>query len=140
MLLFNEIFDEFRATPKREDKIKVLQKYDSHNFKEFLNFAFNPKILFDVTTIPTYKPSVYPAGLSAAYLFHEVNKLYMFIPVHKKYAGPLPLRKQQAILHVLLTSLFREEAVILEQLMLKKLKVEGMTPKLLKEAFPDLPF
>lgn len=139
--LVNEIFKEFTTAKKKEEKIEVLRKYGTHNFKELLNYAFNPKIKFDVAGIPTYKPSVLPAGLNDLYLLHQVvSKLYMFIPVHKKYAGKLPAKKEQTILANKLEALHAEEAKILVDVITKKLKVDGLTPKLIKEAFPDMPF
>jgi hypothetical protein len=139
MIMINEIFDEFKQQKTKEAKINLLRKYNSYNFKELLNYAFNPKIQFDISGIPTYKPSVMPAGLNDTYLYLEVNKLYLFIPVHKKYYVKLPPKKEQAILSNVLSKLHPEEAKILIAIMQKKLKIDGLTVKLVKEAFPDIP-
>lgn len=139
-LLVSEIFDLVKKAKTKEEKIEILRKNASFELKECLNFAFNPKIKFDVSEIPKYKPSVIPAGLNETYLLHEVvHNLYMFIPNHKKYYVKLPKNKEQAKLAFILEGLHADEAKILVDMIQKKLKVDGLTPKLIKEAFPDIP-
>ncbi len=139
--LVHEIFAEFRKAPTRETKIMVLRKYGSFQFKELLNYAYNPGIVIDISQIPTYKKSVQPAGLNDMYLLYQgMKKLYLFIPKHARYVAKLPVNKEQAILSTILSSLHTEEAKILEDVLMKRLKVDGLTPKLILEAFPDMPF
>lgn len=138
--LYHEIIEEFEKANTKQEKINVLQKHGDIWFQEFLNFAFNPSIKWDITEIPNYKPAVEPAGLNYSNLNLEVRKLYLFIPGHPKYRGPLPKQKQAAILMNMLQSVNVNEAKLLEAVITKKLKVKSLTAKLVKEAFPNMPF
>src|SRR3954466_10698194 len=96
--MYHEIFREFDAAKKPEDRVAVLQRYGNLPFKEMLNFVFNPDIKIDIAGIPPYKPSIIPEGLNDTYLHREIPKLYMFIPVHKKYRAKLQPKREAAIL------------------------------------------
>jgi len=141
-MLFSEIFAEFDKKYNREGRLEVLRKYGNDNiwFREFLNYAYNPKIRFDITTIPEYKPSSDPAGLSISTLNNELRRLYIFILGHPKRTAKLPPLKESRILYALLTSLHKDEAALLVGLLNKKLGVRYLTAKLVKEAFPNMPF
>jgi len=141
-VLFSEIFEEFDKKTNREHRIEVLRKYGNNNvwFKEFLNYAFNPRIKFDLHAIPTYKPSVDPAGLSITSLNNEMRRLYIFIQGHPKRTGKLDPKKEARILYALLISLHADEAKLLVGLLQKNLGVKYLTAKLVKEAFPGMPF
>lgn len=141
-VLYSEIFEEFNKANGREARIAVLRKYGNTNvwFREFLNYAFNPKINFEVSQIPNYKPSVDPAGLNYTYLNHELRRLYIFIVGHPKRIAKLDPRKEARILNALLGALHKDEAALLVKLFSKKLDIKYLSPRLVKEAFPHLPF
>lgn len=138
--LYHEIMEEFETASSKQEKISVLQKHGDIWFQEFLNFAFNPAVKFDIKDIPKYKPAIEPAGLNYSNLNLEVRKLYLFIPGHPKYKGPLPEKKREAILVNMLQNVNAGEAKLLEAVITKKLKVKSLTPKIVKEAFPQMPF
>lgn len=140
--LFSEIFEEFQAAHGREGRLDVLRKYGSVNkwFCEFLNYAFNPKIQFDISRIPDYKPSPDPAGLSITNLNNEMRRLYIYIAGHPKRAAKLDARKEERLLNVLLGTLHKDEAQLLVGLFKKNLGIKYLTPLLVKEAFPFMPF
>lgn len=141
-MLFSEIFAEFDKAKLREHRIAVLQKYGADHtwFKEFLNYAFNPKIRFEVSAIPDYKPSVDPPGLTITTLNNEMRRLYIFVVGHPKRTGKLDPKKEQHILYTMLTSLHKDEAALLVGLLRKKLGIKYLTARTVKEAFPTLPF
>jgi len=136
-LLYHEIFDLFEKTEKRADKIEVLRKHADQNFLTFLIFAFDPKIEFDVE-IPVYKPSLMPAGLNDLYLHGEVQKLYRFIKGHPKRPEGLTAVKQKSLFTFLLESLHKDEADLMIRCVKKDLRIPFLTPKLIKEAFPEI--
>jgi hypothetical protein len=138
--LYNEIFDEFELAKTTKEKIEVLRKYNDNTFITFLNYCFNPDIKFDVDKIPNYKPAPEPAGLTWSTIHLQMRKLYLFITTSDEYKGKLPERKHTNILLQIFESVHVKEAKLLEQMFLKKLKVKGLTAKLVKEAFPELPF
>lgn len=140
-VLFNEIIEEFDQQKNREARIGVLRKYGRNIwFKEFLNYCFNPKIQFDIIQIPDYKPAVEPAGVCYSNLSNEMRRLYIFISGHPKRTAKLDARREARILNALLGSIHKEEAALLVKCFKKDLEVRYLTPSLVKEAFPDLPF
>ncbi len=141
-MLFSEIFSEFDKAKTRETRIAVLQKYGTDNvwFREFLNYAFNPRIVFDITKVPDYPVSHDPAGLTISTLNNEMRRLYIFIVGHPKRTVKLDQRKEQHILYTLLTSLHKDEAALLVGLFRKKLGVKFLTARTVKDAFPSMPF
>ncbi len=141
-MLFSEIFIEFTGKTNREDRIEVLRKYGNENvwFRTFLNYAFNPKIKFDIHGIPEYKPSHDPAGLSITTLNNEMRRLYIFIEGHPKRVMKLDPKKEARILSALLISLHRDEAALLVGLLQKNLNVKYLTAKTVKDALPTMPF
>lgn len=144
--LYHEMFDRFRKASTKEDKIQILRTFalsrGGSRLPEFLNLAFNPQVVFDVSTIPVYKPSVLPEGLNDAYLHQELGKLYLFIQDHPRRVKKLPEKKEQMILRQILSYLHASEAAVLVALFQKKISthVSGLTASLSKEAFPQLPF
>lgn len=140
-VLFNEIFAEFDLCKNRETRLAVLQKYGRNIwFKEFLNYAFNPKIQFDISQIPNYKPAVEPAGVCYSNLSNEMRRLYIFIVGHPKRTVKLPAVKEARILNALLGAIHKEEAELLVKCFKKDLEIRYLTARLVKEAFPGLPF
>ena len=141
--LFGEIFDEFDKAKTREARIAVLRFYEGNRwFVEFLNYAFNPKIHFDVYKVPLYKPSPDPAGLAVTNLSNEMRRLYIFIVGHPKRTAKLDPKKEERIIGLLLNSLHKDEAALLSKLLSKDkdLKIKYLTISLVKEAFPKMPF
>lgn len=137
--LFSEIFERFAQAKTDPERINVLYTHHSPGLKEFLNYAFNPQTVFEVD-IPKYKPSVDPAGLNMAYLQSEVEKLYVFVKGHPRRKGTMSVRKAQQNLHTLLVCLHKDEAALLEALIRKTFKVPNLTAKLVKTAYPDMPW
>jgi hypothetical protein len=138
--LYHEIFREFEEAPTRKDKIAVLQKYGDKRLMDFILFAMHPAVKFDISKLPEYKPSIIPEGLNYTNLAFEIDRLYVFIPEHPKYRTKLPVKKEQEILHTMLESMHADEAKLLMGCFKKNLPVKGLTPKIVKEAFPNLPF
>ncbi len=140
-VLFHEIFDEFNKAKNRDQRIAVLQKYGRNIwFKEFLNYSFNPKIHFDISQIPNYKPAVEPAGVCYSNLSNEMRRLYIFIVGHPKRTAKLDAKKEARILNALLGAVHKEEAELLVKCFKKDLEIKYLTARLVKEAFPTLPF
>ena len=135
--LYSEIFEEFEKAESRAAKIDILKKYDHPRFRDFLVAAFNPIFQFEVE-IPKYRPAPEPAGLNFTYLDIEVPKLYRFIKGHPKRISQIPLEKQKSLLVVVLESLHKDEADLLVRCIKKDLNIKFLTPKVIKEAFPDI--
>lgn len=135
--LYSEILQSFEQAQTRKEKIDILRKNGNARFIDFLRYAFDPKIEFDVE-IPKYKPSISPAGLNDCYLHQEVPKLYRFIKDDPRRPAGLSGKKQQNLLTPILEGLHKDEADLLCRLMKKDLKIKFLTENLVKEAFPDI--
>jgi hypothetical protein len=135
--LYTEILDEFQKAQTKQERIAVLKKYDHKNFREFLYYALEPTIQFDVE-VPNYRPAPEPAGLNYTYLDLEVKKLYRFIKDHKLRPAGLTPQKQKQLLVVVLESLYKDEAELLAKVVQKKFKIPNLTIKLVQEAYPGM--
>lgn len=135
--LYSEIFEEFERQDNKADRLAVLRKYDHPRLREFLIYAFNPAIQFDVS-IPKYRPAVEPGGLNYAYLDSEMPKMYRYIKDHPLRAEGLSPSKQQQLLLVTLESLHKDEASLLVKLIKKDLGIKFLTKNLIEEAFPGI--
>jgi hypothetical protein len=133
--LYSEVFEDFQKAEDKAGKIKVLREHDHKSFREFLEAAFNPAIVFDVE-IPNYKPDISPAGLNYTYLDMEMNKLYRFVKNHPKRTNVEP-KKLSNLLEIILVSLHKDEAELLVRCIKKDLKIPFLTPKLIREAYND---
>jgi hypothetical protein len=132
--LFSEIFAEFEQAPTKADKMAVIRKYWHPSLRDFLEYAFNANIVFDVTPPKTWRPAVEPAGLNVTYLDMEVPKLYRFIKGHPHRPASLESEKQTKLLTTVLESLHPSESELLLKLIKKNLGVKGLTVKLIQEA------
>lgn len=134
-ILYSEIFAEFNKATTKAERLAVLRKYDHPRFREFLKYAFNPNVKFDVE-VPRYRPAVEPAGLNFTYLSSEVTKFYRFIVGHPKRPAGLTPQKQKQLLLVVLESLHKDEAEILVRLIKGDIDIKYLTLNLLSEAYP----
>lgn len=135
--LYHEIFDKLQTLNTREEKIQLLRKNSTIQFKDFLRGLFDPNIKFDVE-IPEYRPSIEPAGLNYSSLHTEMNRAYIFVIGHPKSPTGLTAQKKMAILKNMLESVHKNEAELLIGMLKKNLKIKSLTPKLVNEAFPDI--
>ena len=135
--LYSEIFEEFQEATTKQDRIAVLRKYDHKSFREFLVAAYHPNIQFDVGPLP-FRPAPEPAGLNFTYLDMEMSKLYRFVKFHPAKPKDLTLEKQKQLLVVILESLHKDEAELLNKVLAKDLGIKFLTVNLINEAFPDL--
>ncbi len=142
-ILYSEILDEFDVATTKAARIAVLRKHGNRDrrFKEFLNYAFNPKVVFAVPTpLPSYKPALEPAGLTFTNLNAVVEKLYIYVVGHPRRKGKMSDKQTHDHLITTMESLHASESALLSKMFLQDLGVRFLTMKLCKEAFPDLPF
>lgn len=133
----SEMFDEFEKTKSRKEKVTYLQEHKDHAmFKAVLQGAFDPNIQWKLD-VPDYTPDEAPLGLNPSNLFNEMPKCTIFAKDHPKGAEVKPKRLKELLIQVL-EGMHSKESKIYEQMLKKKLKVKGLTEKLVLEVFPDL--
>jgi hypothetical protein len=136
-LLYSEIFEEFQKASTKQERQAVLRKHDHNALRDFLRYALDPRVIFDVE-IPDYRPALEPAGMNYTYLNMEVPKLYRFIKDHPKRSKNLTAKKQQELLRVILEALHKDEADLLVRAMKKDLKIKFLTAKFIIETLPGI--
>jgi hypothetical protein len=53
--LYSEILEDFEAAPDKAAKLSVLREHDHKMFREFLEAAFNPDVVFDPFVVDNWK-------------------------------------------------------------------------------------
>jgi hypothetical protein len=135
--LMFEILDEFETASNEAQRIAVLQKYDTKQFRQFLYFALEPSVEYDVE-IPVYRSAPEPAGLNYTYLSMEMDRMYRFIKGHPERPAGLSAQKQKQLLLVVLESLHAREAEILVGILRKKFKINYLTKNIVQKALPGM--
>lgn len=135
----SELFEEFEALKSRKAKMAFLKEHsDNDMFKAVLQGTFDPNIKWHIgKEFPSYVPDDAPLGLNPSSLLYEIPKCTVFAVGHPKGKGVTPKRMTELLIQVL-ESMHPAESMIFEQMLKKKLKVNGLTEKLVLEVFPDL--
>lgn len=135
----SELLKGIHKAKNRKAKKELLEKFKTNNiFRFVLQGAFDPSIEFTVgKKIPAYKKDDAPIGLSETSLFTVMPKVSMFVKGHDK-SKDLSEKRTQELLIQILESMHPDESLIFEQMLRKKLKVRGLTEKLVLEVFPNL--
>ena len=135
----SELLKGIAKAKTRKEKKTLLEQYKTNNiFKFVLQGAFDPSIVWNVPkALPKYKKDDAPIGLSETSLFTVMPKCSMFVKGHPK-SEKLKTKRIKELLIQILESMHPDESLIFEQMLKKKLKVKGLTEKLVLEVFPDL--
>lgn len=135
----SELLKGIAKAKTRKEKKTLLEQYKTNNiFKFVLQGTFDPSIVWNVPkTLPKYKKDDAPIGLSETSLFTVMPKCSMFVQGHPK-AENLNAKRIKELLIQILESMHPDESLIFTQMLKKKLKVKGLTEKLVLEVFPDL--
>jgi len=133
-----EIFNKIEAVKTKKEKKAILEQYkDVSVFKHILRGAFDPKIEWLIKDQPDFIPNDAPVGLSENNLYREIPKCSIFLKGHPANKGVSPTRLNQLLIQVL-ESMHPSEAFIYMEMLKKKIKVKGLTSKLVLEVFPGM--
>jgi len=135
MLYISEIFNEFEEAKTKKEKQDILIKYSGDKtFLTIMSGVFDPRIEFiKVPKKLQYKESDSPYGFAYTTLAYEHRRLAWLLE-----SSTMEPENKLSLLLDLLENLHAEESKILLGMVKKKLKVSGLTPKLVKEVFPQL--
>ena len=117
-----------------QEKVNVLQKWNTPVLQMILKYALDPSIKWALPKgDPPYKPSEFDDTQSM--LYQEARRLYLFLE------GGNPnltnLKKEQLFIG-LLESLDKDDAKLLLAVKEKKIPYKGINSKLVNTAFPGL--
>jgi len=130
----SSILKEAAGIKNRKDKITFLQGHHPNQaMLTILKYAFDPSIKFDLPPgEPPYTPCEYDD--QNVRLYQEMRKFYIFIDgqsnVHR-------IKKELMFIQIL-ESIDPEDAKLLLAVKDKRIPYNGITQKLVKEAFPNL--
>jgi hypothetical protein len=138
-LYISEILKKIAKAKSRKEKKAILEEYKTNNvFRFVLQGTFDPNIIWNTPKkLPKYTPDVAPIGMNETSLFTVMPKCSIFVNGHAKANG-LKEKRIKELLVQILESMCKDEALIFEQMLKKKLKVKGLTEKLVLEVFPNL--
>ena len=135
--LISEVLAEAGKIVKRDERIKFLQLNKSPGLTDILRINYDDSI---VSVLPLGAPSYKKDDAPKGYEYTILNKAYSQFKYFFK--GPIannmkPLKREGLFLN-LLESLNEEEAELLIAAKDKKMKVKGITKKLVNDVFPGL--
>ena len=133
-----EVFDEFEKAESVDDKIAVLRNNSSYALRNILQGTFDKNIKFNIKEIPPYKKSDAPPGLGYSSIHQELGRVYLFQENNPRASANLSEDRRKQILIQILECLEAREAEIFANMILKKQNVKGLTPMMVRSAFPDL--
>lgn len=135
---FDEIFSEVGKAKTKKEKIAILHKNSSAEMKEILGYTYNPNIKW---LLPEGEPPYTPLKEGSdqeAGLHSQVRKLYLFVEGNTETQRNLkPVRREQLFIQVM-ESIDPRDCKVLLGMKDGKLPYDGLTRKLVSEAFPNL--
>lgn len=135
MKLFHELVEELESTRSSAEKKHILLNNNGRTLRIVLQHMFDKNIKLGIKKIPTWTPADDPEELSLSNFGLEAKKLYL---LYENNVAKIGQHKTERIVVRMLESLHADDAKILEKLILGKLKISGVTERLVREAFPDL--
>jgi hypothetical protein len=134
----SEIFNRIDKAKNRKKKKEILESCkDNKIFKFVLQGTFDPSIEWTIK-VPKYTAVVdRPLELVEMSLFATVPKCSIFVKGHAR-SKPLGEQQSEDLLVQMLEVMHQDESKIFAGMLRKKLKVKGLTLKLVLEVFPNL--
>lgn len=135
-----EIFNEFTKAESNAERVFVLQNNVRQNrrMKEVLQGAMHPAIQFVIKNPLEYNPSLDPPGLAYSTMESIFDRIYLFTEGSTRVSPNLSLRDKEILAIQILEGMEAKEANVFMNMLMKDLKVPGLTPEVVEEAFPGL--
>jgi len=134
----NEILTEVANAPTEDDKINILKFNSSLPLQMVIQGAFHPGIQWVINEPPKYRASSAPAGLGYQTISSSHTKFYLWRKDNPDVSPNVTQERKEILLIQLLESMEEHEAETTVNMMLKDLKVPGLTYSVAKKAFPEL--
>jgi len=133
-----EIFTKIETAKTKKDKKEILEQYKTIPvLQHILRGAFDPNIEWLIKDQPDFTPNDSPVGLSENNLYQEIPKCSLFVKGHPANRGVKPERLKQLLIQIL-ESMHPSEAFVYMEMLKKKVRVKGLTSKLVLEVWPNL--
>jgi len=133
-----EIFTKIETAKTKKDKKEILEQYKTvPTLQHILRGAFDPKVEWLIKDQPDFTPNDSPVGLTENNLYQEIPKCSLFVKGHPANHGVKPERLKQLLIQIL-ESMHPSEAFVYMEMLKKKVRVKGLTSKLVLEVWPNL--
>jgi len=123
-----EVFDLVRQEPTNEDKVKLLQAYNTKALQFVVNGLYN--VDWEGLKVPKYTPNHRPPEICSMNLNNSVKKIESAYKL--RYTNP---KVSERNLLLVLEELSADEAELLVNI-IKGKKVEGISKSVFKKTFP----
>jgi hypothetical protein len=129
-----EILEKTSSMTSRSDRIRMLQENDGVALQTVLRGAFDPAVKWLLPEgAPPYKPNDL---VDQEHIFyHECRKMYLFVEGGNPDLNQL---RRESLFVQLLETVSADDAKLLLAIKDKYLPYPGVTPDIIKEAFPGL--
>ena len=135
---FYEIFKEVHNAKKKAEKIAVLHHYSSASLKTILGYTYDPRIKWLLPEgTPPYTPLPDAADQEAG-LASELRRLYLFVEGNSETQRNLKQTRREQIFIDMLEAIDPRDAKVLIGMKEGKQPFNGLTRKLVAEAFPNI--
>ena len=133
-----EIFNKIEAVKTKKEKKEILEQYKNVPIlQHILRGAYDPNVKWAITEQPDFTPNDAPIGLNENNLYREIPRCSIFVTGHPAAKGVKPERLKQILIQIL-ESMHPSESFVYMEMLKKKLKVKGLTSKLVLEVFPGM--
>lgn len=136
---FVDIFDDIDKVGKpnfqtTKERVEILQRDQTQHLLDFLKYVFDKNIKF---LLPKGRPPFTESagGQNSKLIYGQIR---MINYLTNQYKGNLSNMKREQMFIGMLESVTPAEAELLLQMKDKKMKITGLTAKLVEQAFPGL--
>ena len=136
-LLIPEIFQLINNAESRKARVEILKKYPTEAMKAILRGTYDPELEWCLPDeAPPWKKDIGAEGVSPSSLFIECRKFKYFV---KSMTPETKQDVRERIFIDILECVHPTEAeLVLNMVFKREQPVDGLTPKLILEAFPGL--
>ena len=129
-----EILKLVNDATSRQARVDLLKFYNCKPLRSILKGTFDPKIEFALPkTRPPFRADDAPEGITPSTLYRETRK-FQYLTVNSN----VNQMKREQIFITILESVHATEAELVLQMIEKKSQINGLTPRLVLEAIPEL--
>jgi hypothetical protein len=139
MKTIKEVLEAIGNTKSRKEKIQILLDNDSLALKTILRGNFDDNIQFILPPgTPPYEPLDIEKGASPSNLEKEIKRYFSYIVKRNVNLSGIDHVKRERIFIDMLCRIHPDDAEIICLMKDKKIKYNGLTPKLVNAAWPGL--
>ena len=135
-LTIPEVLDSVSKAKSHQEKIHILKVNESFGLRSVLQAIFHPNVIFALPEgTPPYRPDGAPIGHSPSNLERQMKKFHYFVEGDTMAKNSM---KREEIFIAILENIHPSEAELVIQMKDKVNKYDGLTDKVIWDAFPGI--